>query len=209
MALDALAARDVYSRTLARVTVIAMTDVLERYRWLIVGLLSIPLIVGLVLLASDRVSDDPPALVVKPGNEAPPDIRVFVAGAVTNPGVYPLPESARWIDAIEAAGGLTADAEVTAVNMARRVEDEDQIIVPAIGDASSPPAAFVAGQPLNLNTASVEELEALPGIGEVRAEAIVDSRTNDGPFTQVEDLLLRELVPDSVYEEIAPLVSVD
>jgi competence protein ComEA len=189
--------------------VTAVTNTLERYRWLIVGLLSIPLIAGLVSYATDRVSDDPPALVVEPGNEAPPDIRVFVAGAVTNPGVYPLPESARWIDAIEAAGGLAVDAEVTAVNMARRVEDEDQIIVPAVGDASSPPAAAAGGQPINLNTASVEELEALPGIGEVRAEAIVDSRTDDGPFTQVEDLLLRELIPESVYEEIAPLVSVD
>lgn len=186
-----------------------MTNTLERYRWLIVGLLSVPLIAGLVWFGSEKVSDDPPALVVEPGNESPPDIRVFVAGAVTNPGVYPLPESARWIDAIEAAGGLTADAEVTAVNMARRVEDEDQIIVPAIGDVSSPPAAATAAQPVNLNTASVKELESLPGIGEVRAEAIVDSRTDDGPFTQVEDLLLRELIPDSVYDEIAPMVSVD
>lgn len=184
-----------------------MSATLERYRWLIASLLAVPLIVGLVLLASDRLNDDPPALVVQPGEAAPQDIRVYVAGAVQNPGVYPLPEGARWIDAIEVAGGLTADADETAVNLSRRVEDEDEIIVPALGDSTQPAAA--SGGPVNLNTASVPELEALPGIGEVRAEAIIDSRTDDGPFTQVEDLLLRELIPDAVYEDVAPLVTVD
>lgn len=184
-----------------------MSTTLDRNRWLIVGLLSIPLIVGLVLLVSDRFEDDPPALVVEPGEEAAQDIRVYVAGAVQNPGVYPLPEGARWIDAIEVAGGLTAEADETAINLSRRVADEDEIIVPAVGGAVQPEA--VSGGVVNLNTASTEELEALPGIGEVRAEAIIDSRTDDGPFTQVEDLLLRELIPAAVYDEIAPLVSVD
>jgi competence protein ComEA len=184
-----------------------MAATLERYRWLIAGLLAVPLLVGLVLLVSQRLDDDPPALVVQPGPDAPAGISVYVAGAVQAPGVYALPAGSRWIDAVEAAGGLTADADETAVNMARRAADEDQIVVPLLGAAVQPGGG--AGGAVNLNTASVEELESLPGIGEVRAEAIIDSRTNDGPFTQVEDLLLRELIPDAVYEDIATLVSVD
>lgn len=184
-----------------------MAATLERYRWLIVGLFAIPLIAGLAWLGSDRLNDDPAQLVIEPGDTAPQDIRVYVAGAVVNPGVYPLPADARWIDAIEVAGGLTADADETAINMARRVADEDDIIVPAVGDAAQPPGAEVG--PVNLNTATLDDLEALPGIGEVRAEAIINSRTEDGPFTQIEDLLLRELIPGAVYEEIAAMVTVD
>jgi competence protein ComEA len=184
-----------------------MSATLERFRWLIAGLFAVPFIAGLAWLGSDRLDDDPSPLVIESGDSAPQDIRVYVAGAVVNPGVYPLPEDARWIDAIEVAGGLTADADETAINLARRIVDEDEIIVPAVGAAVQPDPDPVG--PVNLNTASLDELEALPGIGEVRAEAIIDSRTEDGPFTQIEDLLLRELIPDGVYEEIASMITID
>ena len=186
-----------------------MSEGLLRYKWLIVGAFCVPLIIAAAILAEDRL-DDPDALVIEAGDEAPADIRVYVTGAVREPGVYPLGSDARWIDAVEAAGGATDDADLTAVNLALRAKDEDQIVVPRIVRTGIAVAAVAeAPQLVNINTADQAELETLPGIGEVRASRIIDSRDSEGAFTQSEDLLLRDLVPDSVYEEIEPLITVN
>ncbi len=182
-----------------------MAEQLERYRWLIAAFLAVPLVSGITLLLNDRLSDPEPLLV----NSAAPaisDIRVYVTGAVQNPGVYPLNDGSRWIDALEAAGGAASDADLNAVNLARRAQDEDQIIVPRIGQTA---VASANQSPLiNINSASAAELESLPGIGQVRANQIVQSRTKDGPFSAVDDLLLRNLISESVFEDIAPLITV-
>jgi competence protein ComEA len=186
-----------------------VSKALTRYKWFIVAAMCVPLGVVGVFLAEDRL-DDPDPLVIEAGDDAPADIRVYVTGAVREPGVYPLDTDARWIDALEAAGGATDDADLTAVNLALRVKDEDQIIVPRIAASGvAVAAAAEAPQLVNINTADQAELESLPGIGEVRASRIIDSRESEGAFTQSEDLLLRELVPDSVYEDIEPLITVN
>jgi competence protein ComEA len=187
-----------------------VSDLLLRFKWPIVASLCAVAVVSCILLARDRL-DDPTQLVVNSADEAPADIRVYVTGAVQRPGVYPLSSNARWIDALEAAGGATADADLTAVNLSLRVKDEDQIVVPQLGQS---PALLVAGAAstpslININLADQEELESLPGIGEVRASRIIASREAEGPFTQPEDLLLRDIVPDSVYEDIEPLITVN
>jgi competence protein ComEA len=181
-------------------------DALERYRWAIVGLLALPMVAALAVLVSERLDDPDPLVITTEG--APADIRVYVAGAVERPGVYPVASDARWIDALDAAGGATSDANLEAVNLSRRVQDEDQIVVPRLGD---PAVAGSASAPLlvNVNVASESDLEELPGVGEVRADRIIQSRTVDGPFLQIEDLLLRDLLPDSVFQEIAPMITVD
>lgn len=182
-----------------------MTETLERYRWFVVALLALPMVIGITLLVADR-SKGPEPLVIKTEELPPADVRVYVTGAVARPGVYPVRADARWIDAVEAAGGTTADADLEAVSMARRVVDEETILVPQLGDGERAPAA---GTLVNVNTADIEALEALPGIGEVRAEDIILSRTADGPFGQIEDLVLRDLIPDSVFAAIAPMITVD
>lgn len=184
-------------------------DQLERYRWLVVALLAVPLLVGIGFLLRDRLSGPEPLQINSEGFPSG-DIRVYITGAVQRPGVYPLQEGDRWIDALEAAGGAVADADLTTVNLALRARDEDQIIVPSLGQAAAAGASQspLPGGLVNINTAGQAELEALPGIGPVRASAIVQSRTADGPFTDPEQLMERDLISRSVYEDIAPLITV-
>jgi competence protein ComEA len=185
-------------------------DTLERYRWAIVALLALPLLVAIGVLIGSR-SNGPDPLVITPGDVPPADLRVYVTGEVHNPGVYALAAGARWIDAVNAAGGALDDADLAAVNLSKRAADEDEVVVPRLGQ----PAPVVAGAAqspgpvVDLNAATQADLEALPGIGQVRAQQIIQSRTTDGPFTQVEDLVLRKLVPDSVFQQIAAYITVD
>ena len=119
---------------------------------------------------------------------------VHVAGAVVAPGVHQLPAGSRVVDAVEASGGLTADADAGAVNLAAEVVDGSQVYVPRIGEVPPPPPPGAGGTeveagPVDLNTADVALLETLPGIGPATAAAIVDHRERHGPFASVEGLL--------------------
>ncbi|MEX1193741.1 MAG: ComEA family DNA-binding protein [Dehalococcoidia bacterium] len=183
-----------------------MAQFLEQWRWYIVALLALPMVFALGVLLSDEL-DGPLPLVIESRDLPTADVRVYITGAVVNPGVYPLAENTRWINALDAAGGPTEAADLTAINLSRRIVDEDHIIVPAIGGTTA--VAGASQSPLvNINAAGQAELEGLPGIGEVRAQSIIQSRTVDGPFGAIEDLLSRDIVPDSVFEDIAPLISV-
>lgn len=182
-----------------------MTEQLERYRWFIVAIFAVPLLVGVAFLLSNRLRAPEP-IQINTGNPPGSDIRVYISGAVQRPGVYPLKDGDRWISALEAAGGAAPDADLTAINLARRARDEDQIVVPRVGQVA---AAGVSQAPLvNINTASEADLQMLPGIGQVRAHNIVQSRATVGPFAAIDDLLSRKLVPESVYADIAPLINV-
>ncbi|HLA17805.1 MAG TPA: ComEA family DNA-binding protein [Dehalococcoidia bacterium] len=182
-----------------------MPDLLERYRWLIVAVFAVPLLMGIGFLLEDRFSGPEP-LEIDLGEVPAEEISVYVTGAVQRPGVYPMDDGDRWIDALEDAGGATEDADLAAVDLARRARDEDTIVVPRLGQTAAAGASL--GPLVNINTADAKMLEALPGIGEVRAGRIVQSRDEDGAFGSVDDLLERELVPASVFEEIADLVTV-
>jgi competence protein ComEA len=182
-----------------------LAETLERYRWVIVALFIIPLIGGIIFLVDKRVGDDPPLLVTET-DEPLSDLRVYVTGAVINPGVYPLPENARWADAVLAAGGFTDDANPEAINLARRVNDEDHILVPRAGQAFA--AGVSQGPLININTASEAELMSLPGIGEARARSILASRTSSGLFASTDELLVRDLIPNSTYDDIVALITV-
>ncbi|HUX71684.1 MAG TPA: helix-hairpin-helix domain-containing protein [Cellulomonadaceae bacterium] len=116
---------------------------------------------------------------------------VHVVGQVASPGVVRLPPGARVTDAIAAAGGATADADLSVVNLARVLVDGEQVLVPRPGETSIAPgqgAAVAAGAPLDLNAATLAELDALPGIGPVLAQRILDWRAAHGRFTDVEEL---------------------
>jgi competence protein ComEA len=182
-----------------------MPDLLERYRWLIAVVFAIPLALAVGFLLRERFSGPEP-LEVDLAELPAEEIRVYITGAVQRPGVYPMADGDRWIDALEAAGGPTDDADLASVDLARRVRDEDTILVPRLGHTAVAGAA--QGPLVDINTASAEELEALPGIGEVRAGRIVRSRQENGLFASVDELLERELIPASVFEEIVDLVTV-
>jgi len=131
-------------------------------------------------------------------------VTVHAAGAVARPGVYRLPPGARVADLIQAAGGATADAEVDALNLAALLGDGRRVYVPHRGEL--PPGALLAAgdvgdgtlagsgpgppaRPVDLNTATLEQLDALPGVGPTTAQAILDYRRTNGRFRSVDELL--------------------
>jgi competence protein ComEA len=154
---------------------------LERHQFLVLAAAVLLLLGGLLL--RDISKDSPPALVISDAALADSDsVVVHVAGAVGAPGVYGLPAGARVQDAVLAAGGATAGADLDSVNLARRVRDGERITVPSgARAASNAPATLAPGQTLDLNQATQAQLDGLPGIGEAYSRRIVDSRTVDGP----------------------------
>jgi competence protein ComEA len=127
---------------------------------------------------------------------APSVLVVDVAGAVRRPGLYRLSQGSRIADAIARAGGATRHADTALVNLAAPLADGEQVLVPsavggaaaAAGAAAAPAGAPSPTAPVDLNTATAEQLDALPGVGPVTAQKIVDYRTQHGPFTSVDDL---------------------
>ena len=155
-----------------------------------------------------RSASSSPVLEVKVPDAPATDgvLKVYITGAVARPGVYQAQAGDRYGDALALAGGPTEDAEPLAVNLARRVRDEDHIHVPRRGEA---PLTSAAGEPvLDLNTATVAQLETLPGIGPARAQKIVESRGKDGPFTRPDDLVLRKIIPQSMLEPLLERIAV-
>ena len=139
-------------------------------------------------------------------------VLVDVAGWVRHPGVYEFSEGARVIDAIDAAGGPRPGALLQALNLAAPLADGTQILVPREGEEGVAPAPVtggaVAGALINVNTATATDLEELPGVGEVIAQAILDYRTENGPFTSVDQLLDVSGIGDATLENIRDLVTV-
>jgi competence protein ComEA len=127
---------------------------------------------------------------------APATVVVQAAGAVRRPGVYRLAAKARVVDLVVAAGGAVPGADTQAVALASPLADGSRIYVPKVGEASAPVGGppTAAGPttttgPLDVNSASASELEALPGVGPATAAAVIEYRTRHGPFGRVDDLL--------------------
>ena len=138
----------------------------------------------------------------------PAAIYVHVSGAVSVPGLYVLDPSARVVDAVAAAGGLTPDADEGAVNLARPLSDGEQLQVPVQGAVPAAASAPAGDGRVNLNTADVGALDTLPRIGEAMAQRIVDWREANGRFTSIEDLLAVPGIGDKMLEALRDLVTV-
>ncbi|HET7567563.1 MAG TPA: ComEA family DNA-binding protein [Gaiellaceae bacterium] len=158
---------------------------------------AIAVAVALVLVVRQLGGGGAPAHSVAPvrvakARPAAPVLVVDVAGAVRRPGLYRLREGERIADAVAAAGGATAKAAVDLVNLAAPLADGEQVVVPSAAGgavAASPPAAGASpAAPLDLNTATLEQLDSLPGVGPSTAQKIVDYRQAHGPFHSVEEL---------------------
>ncbi len=142
-------------------------------------------------------------------------ITVYVTGAVNKPDVYNLPSGSIVKDAILKAGGATKNADLIAINLAKKVEDGEEIIVPKKSSAGTENAQAETGRSsnknsgkININTASLSELETLPGIGEVKANAIVQYRKEHGSFKTIHEITRVSGIGEKTFEKIKDLITV-
>jgi competence protein ComEA len=164
-------------------------------------------------------ASEPPESVAEAVEGDPAEVLVHVVGAVEEAGVVRLEAGSRVLDAVEGAGGATKDADLARLNLARVVADGEQVLVLRTGEEapsgvelpagpSEDPRTTAAGATLDLNAASASELEALPGIGPVLAQRIVEHRDAFGPFASVDALLEVSGVGPAVLEKLRSEVRV-
>ena len=151
------------------------------------------------------------------GRSGPAEVVVAVAGKVRKPGLVRLAAGARVADALTAAGGSDPGVDVAMLNLARKVVDGELILVGvtpspgqavATGPAPAVPGGAPAGGPVNLNTATLAELDTLPGVGPVLAQRILDARDAQGGFKSVADLRKVDGIGDARFEQLKDLVTV-
>ena len=139
-------------------------------------------------------------------------IYVYVCGAVMQAGVYELQQDSRVYEAIQKAGGFAENADISEINQAALLQDEEQIYVPAAGEVDhslkEEGEAGDAGGKVNLNTATKEELMTLAGIGESKADSIIKYREEHGKFQSIEDIKQIEGIKDGVFQKIKDLITV-
>ena len=177
----------------------------------------------------DRRPQPEPLDIVQPTPALTPTpslMRVHVVGAVQQPGLYELGVDGRLMDAVRAAGGLTAQADAESINLADRVRDGQQVYVPRLHTPVPPsPTPMTApgvgsgagevqwtarpGGALNINTATAAELEGLPGIGPIYAQRIVAYRQANGPFTQPSQIQDVRGIGPSCYDQIKAMIVVE
>jgi competence protein ComEA len=156
------------------------------------------------------VQDLNPGMVQENVSESPVDLIINVAGKVNNPGVYQLPKGSRVIDAIKAAGNQRNGVDISDINLARILVDGEQILVGSPKPSSGKIAAkkITIDNPLDLNRATITQLDSLPGIGPVTAQRIVDYRTKVGRINSVDELKKISGLGGAKFEEIKSLLRV-
>lgn len=194
--------------------------------YVLLGVMAGFVLAGVLVFVARAPAGEPIVLQPAP-TEAP--IAVHVIGAVPRPGLYKFPEGARVQDAIDAAGGALASANVDALNLAALLEDGQQLDIPfeagsePTGDTPStfdlpssgtdeptdePTNDGSGGEEfVNINTASLEELDSLPGIGPTTAQKIIDYRDENGPFSTIEDIMNVSGIGPSTFEDIQDLIT--
>ncbi len=196
--------------------------------YVLLGVMAGFALAGLLFFVSRAPAGE--AIVLQPAPTKSP-IVVHVIGAVPRPGLYEFIEGARVQDAIDAAGGLLTSANVDSINLAALLEDGQQLNIPY--KSGSEPVETFSEEPngedslelpndnqdepveentdtdlVNINTASLEELDSLPGIGPTIAQRIIDYREENGPFNTIEDIMNVSGIGPSTFEEIQDLITV-
>lgn len=131
-------------------------------------------------------------------------IIVDIKGAVVFPGIYSIDENMLLIDVVKLAGGFTDQADTTNINLAMPIGNNQMIIIPLIKETN---VNQTENNLININTSSLTELTLLPGIGETKAQNIIDYRTNNGNFTSIEQLKEVKGISESVFNKIKTLVT--
>jgi competence protein ComEA len=204
-----------------------MGDWLERNRGTVLVLLvNLALVGGLFFWMKRPVSSpveilppDPTPAPTSTATPSPSPLRVYVSGAVTRPDVYFLAPGSIVKDAIQAAGGVVGDADLIRINLAQELQDQQQIYVPCVGEAEAPPPvtggeptpssrAGGSGGEVNINTANIEELDSLPGIGPAFAQRIIEYREANGPFKSIEDITLVSGIGNATFEKIKDRITI-
>lgn len=205
-----------------------MSDWLERNRgFVVVTLFNLALFGGLFFWLQrpasapiEIIAPEPSPSPAPTATLTPSPLRIYVSGAVMQPDVYLLAPGSIVRDAIEAAGGASEDADLVGINLAQELQDQQQVYVPHSGEAQAPPPVTggaatpspggkTPGGTININTATVEELDKLPGIGPVLAQGIIDYREANGPFKSTEEITLVSGIGDATYAKIKELISVE
>jgi competence protein ComEA len=158
-----------------------------------------------------RTKSREPVQILLPPPAGTVEIGVHVSGAVQTPGVYTLSTGQRVEDAVRAAGGATADADLQQVNLAVTVREGQQVDIPtripetvvaANPMAAAQPAPAAPAVKLNLNKVTLEELRGVAGIGDVRARRIIQSREQDGAYQDPVDLIERRILTPALYQRV-------
>lgn len=185
--------------------------------YILIGVLLGLLLSGVIWIVSRAPEGN--SVVLRPAPTTEP-IQVHIAGAVVRPGVYDLPEGSRVLDAVSAAGGFVAEADKNGINLAARLDDAERLDIPYMaGFIPEATKSFVvlsdgtpSSQPGNdlvdINTASLQELDNLPGIGPTTAQKIIDYREENGPFARIEDIVNVSGIGAATYDDIKTLITV-
>jgi competence protein ComEA len=192
---------------------------MERYRGLLVGILVLAIAGGGATLWLRRPQPAPIEIVTAVPSDTPvprssptaAPLRVYVSGAVHHPDVYLLPPQSIVKDALSAAGGATGEADLDRVNLAMELCDQQQVHVPRQGEAApavATPGGSLPAGPININTATVEQLDALPGVGPAIAGRIVSYREAYGAFSTIEEIVNVKGIGPATFEEIRDLIVV-
>lgn len=129
---------------------------------------------------------------------------IYLCGAVNTPGVYEITGDMRLYEAVEKAGGLDEEADIDAINLAERVKDGESVRIPYYGETISISDDGV----IDINSATVEQLCTIPGIGESRAKAIIEYREENGGFTSVDELMNISGIKEATFKKIEGYVCV-
>ncbi len=187
---------------------------------------TILLAIAVIITAGYLITYDPPSTTVQilPPAPTPTDlptatpapIEVYIVGEVENPQQsFTLPPGSRVEDAIAAAGGLTENANLDAINPVQVLRDGDMIFVPPLPETGEAPvmiptsASSTSGNLININTASAEELQTLPGIGAVKAQDIIDHREANGPFRSIDDLVNVAGFGERTVDNLRPYITAE
>ncbi len=173
------------------------------------GLLVLLVVAGRVLAGAGTSSAPPPAAALLPDRAAAaaPRLVVHVTGAVRRPGLYRLSQGSRVADAVARAGGATASADTAALNLAAPLADGTQVLMPSRVAGAAGSGAAAAARKVSLSSATLADLDGLPGVGPVTAQKILDYRSQHGGFSSVEDLDAIPGIGPARIEQLRDLVT--